>query len=93
LIEETFKRSIKPLFIPVIVLFSTLIIIFNKDNFRYNKIQYFLFSIVFLIIVFSEISSRYINNLSSTVIFSIIPLLLLMMGYIFLKVTLKDAND
>ena len=93
LIEEAFKRSIKPLFIPVIVLFSTLIIIFNKDNFRYNKIQYFLFSIVFLIIVFSEISSRYINNLSSTVIFSIIPLLLLMMGYIFLKVTLKDAND
>ena len=93
LIEEAFKRSIKPLFIPVIVLFSTLIIIFNKDNFRYNKIQYFLFSIVFLIIVFSEISSRYINNLSSTVIFSIIPLLLLMMGYIFLTVTLKDAND
>ena len=93
LVEEAFKRSIKPLFIPVIVLFSTLIIIFNKDNFRYNKIQYFLFSIVFLIIVFSEISSRYINNLSSTVIFSIIPLLLLMMGYIFLKVTLKDAND
>ena len=93
LVEEAFKRSIKPLFIPVIVLFSTLIIIFNKDNFRYNKIQYFLFSIVFMIIVFSEISSRYINNLSSTVIFSIIPLLLLMMGYIFLKVTLKDAND
>ena len=93
LVEEAFKRSIKPLFIPVIVLFSTLIIIFNKDNFRYNKIQYFLFSIVFLIIVFSEISSRYINNLSSTVIFSIIPLLLLMMGYIFLTVTLKDAND
>ncbi len=93
LIEEAFKRSIKPLFIPVIVLFSTLIIIFNKDNFRYNKIQYSLFSIVFSIIVFSEISSRYINNLSSTVIFSIIPLLLLMMGYIFLTVTLKDAND
>ena len=93
LIEEAFKRSIKPLFIPVIVLFSTLIIIFNKDNFRYNKIQYLLFSIVFLIIVFSEISSRYINNLSSTIIFSIIPLLLLMMGYIFLTVTLKDAND
>ena len=93
LIEEAFKRSIKPLFIPVIVLFSTLIIIFNKDNFRYNRIQYFLFSIVFSIIVFSEISSRYINNLSSTVIFSIIPLLLLMMGYIFLTVTLKDTND
>ena len=93
LVEEAFKRSIKPLFIPVIVLFSTLIIIFNKDNFRYNRIQYFLFSIVFSIIIFSEISSRYINNLSSTVIFSIIPLLLLMMGYIFLTVTLKDAND
>ena len=93
LIEEAFKRAIKPLFIPAIVLFSSLIIIFNKDNFRYNKIQYFLFSIVFLIIVFSEISSRYINNLTTSIIFSIFPLLLLIMGYIFLIATLRDAND
>ena len=93
LIEEAFKRAIKPLFIPAIVLFSSLIIIFNKDNFRYNKIKYFLFSIVFLIIVFSEISSRYINNLTTSIIFSIFPLLLLIMGYIFLIATLRDAND
>ena len=93
LIEEAFKRSIKPLFIPAIVLFSSLIIIFNKDNFRYNRIQYFLFFLVFMIIVFSEISSRYINNLTSSIIISIVPILLVMMGYIFLTATLRDAND
>ena len=93
LIEEAFKRSIKPLFIPAIVLFSALIIVFNKDNFRYNKIQYLLFFLVFSIIVFSEISSRYIDNLTSSIFISIIPILLLMTGYIFLTVALKDGND
>ena len=42
-IEETFKRGIKPFFIPVIVLLSSIIILFNKDNFRYSKIKYFYF--------------------------------------------------
>ncbi len=92
-IEEAFKRSIKPLFIPVIVLFSTIIILFNKDNYGYLKTQYLLFTIVFLIIIFSEISSRYINNISSTIIFSILPLILFLAGYLFLFLKLRVKHD
>ena len=92
-IEEAFKRSIKPLFIPVIVLFSKIIILFNKDNYGYLKAQYLLFSIVFLIIIFSEISSRYINNISSTIIFSILPFILFLAGYLFLFLKLRVKHD
>ena len=92
IIEETFKRGIKPFFIPVIVLLSSIIILFNKDNFRYSKIQYFLFLIVFLVIVLSEVSSRYINNITTGIIFSILPALLFIFGYIYLFFQLREKK-
>ena len=44
IIEEAFKRGIKPFFIPVIVLISSLVILYNKDNFftQSFNIYYFL---------------------------------------------------
>ena len=92
IIEETFKRGIKPFFIPVIVLLSSIIILFNKDNFRYSTIQYFLFFIVFLVIILSEVSSRYINNITTGIIFSILPALLFIFGYIYLFFQLREKK-
>ncbi len=92
-VEETFKRGIKPFFIPVIVLLSSIIILFNKDNFRYSRIQYFLFLMVFLVIVLSEVSSRYINDITSGLIFAILPILLFISGYVFLILKLREEND
>ena len=91
-IEETFKRGIKPFFIPVIVLLSSIVILINKDNFRYSKIQYFLFFIVFLVIILSEVSSRYINNITTGIIFSILPALLFIFGYIYLFFQLREKK-
>ena len=91
-VEETFKRGIKPFFIPVIVLLSSIIILFNKDNFRFSKIKFFLFLIVFLFIVLSEVSSRYINDISSGIIFASLPILLFILGY-FLIFKLREGND
>ncbi len=91
-VEETFKRGIKPFFIPVIVLLSSIIILFNKDNFKYSKIQYFLFLIVFLVIVLSEVSSRYIADITSGIIFATLPVLIFIMGYIFLIFKLREGK-
>ena len=89
IIEEAFKRAIKPLFIPVIVLISSLVILYNKDNFFYSKFQYFLFFLVLTIIIMSEISSRYISDLYSTIFFSFLPLILFLLTYLFLIVKLR----
>ena len=88
-IEEAFKRGVKPFFIPVIVLISSLVILYNKDNFFYSKFQYFLFFIVLSIIILSEISSRYINDIMTTLVFSLLPIILFLFGYFYLILKLR----
>ena len=90
IIEEAFKRGIKPLFIPLIVLISSLVVLYNKDNFFYSKFQYFLFFLVLIIIVLSEVSSRYIYDLRSTIVFSSLPIFLFLVSYMFLISRLKE---
>ncbi len=92
IIEEAFKRGIKPLFIPLIVLISSLVVLYNKDNFLYTRLQYLLFFIVLTIIILSEISSRYINDIQSTLIFSLLPIILFIFGYFFLILKLRDKS-
>ena len=84
IVEEAFKRGIKPFFIPVIVLLSSLIVLYNKDNYLYSKIQYILFFLVFSVIVISEVSSRYIGNIETIIFFSFFPIILFLFGYIYL---------
>ncbi len=91
-IEEAFKRGIKPLFIPLIVLISSLVLLYNKDNYFYSKFQYFLFFVVLTIIIISEVSSRYIYNIQSTLIFSFLPIILFLISYIFLIFRLREKK-
>ena len=90
IIEEAFKRGVKPLFIPVIVLISSLVVLYNKDNFLYSRFQYLLFFIVLSIIIVSEISSRYIYDVQTTFIFALLPIILFIFGYFFLILKLRD---
>ena len=57
--QEFLKRFVKPLYIPLLALFISLIIFFSKENKNYLKIKIILFCISFLTIVFSEIFLRY----------------------------------
>ena len=90
IIEEAFKRGIKPFFIPLIVLISSLVVLYNKDNFFYSKFQYLLFFIVLTIIIVSEISSRYISDIQTTIIFSLLPIILFLLSYIFLFLRMRE---
>ena len=92
LIEEAFKRTVKPLFIPLIVLISSLVVLYNKDNFFYSKFQYLLFFLVLFIIIISEISSRYISDIQSTIIFSLLPIILFFLSYLFLIFKLREKS-
>jgi len=87
--EEIFKRIIKPFFIPVIVLISCLIILYNKDYFNYSKIQYVLFALGFFVIVISEISARYITTNVMATAFITIPIIIFLISYLYLLLKLK----
>ena len=88
--EELFKRIIKPFFIPTIVLIASLMILYNKDTFKYNKLQIILFFIGFFIIVISEISARYIGN-SKIEFFIFVPIIFFLISYFYLVFKLRNA--
>ena len=80
--EELFKRVIKPFFIPSIVLIACLIILSNKDSFKFSRFQFLLFFVGFFVIVLSEISARYIGN-SKVEFFIVMPLIIFFISYLF----------
>ncbi len=87
--EEIFKRIFKPLFIPVIILVACIMVLFNKDYFKYSKIQYFIFTFGILIIVISEILARWVESNNSFFIFLLVPLFIFFINYFFIIHKLK----
>jgi lipopolysaccharide export system permease protein len=59
---ELFNRLYKPIYIPIIVLISCFLILFSKNENNYKKKINYLFLIVFIVLVFSEMSVKYIGS-------------------------------
>ncbi len=89
--EELFKRIIKPFFIPSIVLIACLIILSNKDSYKYNRLQNILFIVGFFVIVISEITARYIGN-SKIEFFIFLPLITFLISYLFFIFKLRVSR-
>ncbi len=95
ILKELYKRIIIPLYIPVLILISLLLIIKSKENTNYTKYRFIIFIIGLTTIVISEMTIRFVNedffkNLPIFIIpiFSIISLyLLFLLKFKFIKVT------
>jgi lipopolysaccharide export system permease protein len=85
--EELFKRIIKPFYIPLLALIASCLIIYSKQIRNYNTIRNLLFIYAFLVLIFSEMSSKFIGSQDSYIYFFIIfPLTIFVITYlIFLK--------
>jgi lipopolysaccharide export system permease protein len=62
ILKELYKRIIIPLYIPVLILISLLLIVRSKENTNYTKYRLLIFSIGFSTIVISEMTIRLINE-------------------------------
>ena len=83
--KELYKRFIIPFYIPVLSLIPFLLIIISKENPKYQKLRIVTFLIGFFVIVFSEITIRFISNLTSqNIILAIAPIIFLLLFYFFL---------
>ena len=81
--KELYKRLIIPLYIPVFVMASLLIILKSKENINYSKYRILIFIIGLLLIIFSETTIRLINNiLEKNIIVIILPLIFLTILYL-----------
>ena len=80
--QELYKRLIIPIYTPVLLLISLMLIIYSKENINYIKYRNFLFVLGLGIIIFSETALRLVGeNLMINLNLAIMPLLILILVY------------
>jgi len=79
---ELINRLHKPIYIPLIVLFCCYLLLFSKKQKNYKTKINVVFVIVFLLVIFSEVSVRYsIFSINLMFIYLITPLIFFISGY------------
>ena len=88
--KEIFKRLINPLYLPVLILISLLLILTSKESLKYNKNKFLIFSLGFGVIILAESSLGYITkNLIENFSILILPIFLTLIIYIIFIYKLK----
>jgi len=83
--KELFTRLIKPLFLPVISLSLCFLLLYPKENSNYKFSRVWIFSLGFLIIIFSEITSPLtVRDFLYFKLSLVIPFVIFIIQYIFL---------
>ena len=82
IIKELYKRIIIPLYIPVLILISLLLIFKSKENINYSRYRILIFLIGFSTIILSEMTIRLINaDFIKNIKFFVIPIILIISLY------------
>ena len=93
--KELFKRFIIPLYLPLLILISSINLILSKENINYFKYRFLIFIVGILTIVISESSMGYIqDNFYINFIFIFLPIILTILIYsiIFFKFKFKTLR-
>ena len=81
-LKELYKRIIIPMYIPVLILISLLLIFKSKENTNYPRYQIYIFLIGLSTIIISEMTIRLIGeNFFENIKFFIIPIILIVSFY------------
>ena len=90
IIAELYKRFVIPLYIPVLMLITMLLITHSKEKVNYSKHRLFIFLFGFLIIIFSESTLRFINtSFYNNFLLSLIPLVITIFLYFYFLIKLN----
>ena len=94
IIKELYKRIIIPLYIPVLILVSLLLIFKSKENTNYPRYRILIFLIGFSTIILSELTIRLINaDLIKNIKFFVIPIILAVSLYANYIIRFKNIKD
>ena len=84
IIAELYKRFVIPLYIPVLMLITMLLITHSKEKVNYSKHRFFIFLFGFLIIIFSESTLRFIDtSFYNNFLLSLIPVIITIFLYLY----------
>ncbi len=85
--EEIFKRIINPLYIIILSLICSLIILKSKFTKLQNLFKFLLFIFGFVIIIFSELSYKFISSdLQTEFLFIILPIIFIFLFYLYILI-------
>ena len=90
---EMYRRLIIPIYLPCLILISSLLILNSKERTNYNKFRVIIFLLGFFLIVFSETTIRFINeSVLNNILISLIPIIITIALYfkMFLKFNYKN---
>ena len=88
--EEIFKRLVNPIYIIILSLISSLVILKPKKTFLEKYSKFLLFFTGFIIILFSELSYKFISStLFYELIFLTLPITFIFLFYTFLLIKTK----
>ena len=83
--KEIYKRTVIPLYIPLLVLTTFFLVLFSKENSFYNKFKFIIFSTGLIFIIFSEITIRLISDkLLNNIYISALPFLCFIILYLII---------
>ncbi len=84
--QELFDRIIKPIYLFLITIIACFLLTKYKETHKYRTHKSLIFSFGVIIIIFSEMSANYVGkNLINTSVFYILPIILVLFSYLFLK--------
>ena len=90
IVKELYKRLIIPFYIPSLILTALLLIIKSKENINFNRQRIFIFIIGLIILIGSESTLRLIKNeLFENIKIILVPIILILIFYIFFYQSLK----
>ena len=93
ILKELYKRIIIPLYIPVLILISLLLIFKSKENINYSRYRILIFLIGFSTIILSEMTIRLIKeDFLENLKFVLVPLVLIISLYLNYLVRFKKIK-
>ena len=94
ILKELYKRIIIPLYIPVLILISLLLILKSKENINYSRYRILIFLIGLCAIIISEMTIRLINeDFVKNIKFFIIPIILIFSLYSNYLIRFKNTGS
>ena len=79
---ELIKRLYKPIYIPLIVLFSCFLILYSRNEKNYKTKINLIFIVIFFLLIISEVTMRYAGtSFNYTVLYLSIPIIIFIVGY------------
>ncbi len=89
---ELIKRLYKPIYIPLIVLFSCFLILYSKNQKNYKTQINLVFIATFFLLVYSEVSTQYSAiSPNLTILYLSVPIIIFIIGYLFFYRLVKNA--